>query len=154
MELLQTEKLRILVVDDDRNICDTLSLILESRGYDVDVARTGKAALEKSKTKAYDLAVLDVRLPDIEGTKLLRRMHETYPGMVKIMLTGYPETQNAIDAIKSGAEAYFTKPVNPVRLIEAIEDRLEEMKEPKTSIEERQTSHADASDEDAPEATD
>ncbi len=152
--MLQTEKAKILLVDDDRNICDTLSLILESRGYDVDVANTGKAALEKSKTKAYDLAVLDVRLPDIEGTKLLRTMHETCPKMVKIMLTGYPELQNAIDAIKSGAEAYFTKPVNPVRLIKAIEDKLEELKEPKTSIGETQISCANASAEEESEATD
>lgn len=152
--MLQTEKAKILLVDDDRNICDTLSLILESRGYDVDVANTGKAALEKSKTKAYDLAVLDVKLPDIEGTKLLKMMHETCPRMVKIMLTGYPETQNAINAIKSGAHAYFTKPVNPARLIKTIEDRLDELKEPKTSIEETQISRADASDEEESEATD
>lgn len=152
--MLQTEKAKILLVDDDRNICDTLSLILESRGHDVDVAHTGKAALEKSKTKAYDLAVLDVRLPDIEGTKLLRTMHETRPRMVKIMLTGYyPETQNAIDAIKNGAEAYFTKPVNLVHLIEAIEDRLEELKEPKTNTEETRVPYANASTEDASEAT-
>ena len=109
--------------------------------------------MEKSKTKAYDLAVLDIRLPDIEGTKLLRTMHETCPKMVKIMLTGYPELQNVIDAIKSGAEAYFTKPVNPVRLIKAIEDRLEELKEPKTSIEETPISCANASAEEESEAT-
>jgi DNA-binding NtrC family response regulator len=70
------------------------------------------------------------------------------------MLTGYPETQNAIDAIKSGAEAYFTKPVNPVRLIKVIEDRLEELKEPKVSIEETQISCADASAKDASVAID
>jgi DNA-binding NtrC family response regulator len=150
---LQTEKAKILLVDDDKNICDTLSLILESRGYDVDVVNTGKAALEKSRTKTYDLAVLDVRLPDVEGTRLLKTMHKTFPKMVKIMLTGYPQLQNAIDAIKSGAEAYFTKPVNPFRLLEAIEDRLEELKETKTSTEETRTSFANASAEEESEAT-
>jgi len=130
-----TEKRKILIVDDDENICDSLSLILGARGYEVDIAHTGKEAVKKSNDYIYNLAVLDIRLPDIDGTKLLKAMRETTPKMVKIMLTGYPELQNAIDALNDGADVYFTKPVDPAKLIEAIEDKLDEQEEDKTKTE-------------------
>lgn len=130
-----TEKRRILIIDDDENICDSLSLILGARGYEVDVAHTGKEAVEKSDKYIYNLAVLDIRLPDIEGTKLLKQMRETTPRMVKIMLTGYPELQNAIDALNDGADVYFTKPVDPVKLIRAIEEKLDDQEEDRNHIE-------------------
>ena len=124
---------RILLVDDDKKTCATLSLILSTRGYDIDVADNGKEALEISKSKTYNLAVLDVKLPDVEGTKLLRTMQETSPETVRIMLTGYPDLQNKIDAFKNGASAYFIKPVDPARLIKMIEEKLEEQRDLKTS---------------------
>lgn len=113
--MLQVEKKRILLVDDDKSICETLSLILESRGYEVDVAYAGKEAIEKSETRIYNLAILDIRLPDTEGTRLLKAMRQTSPKMVKIMLTGYPQLENAVDALNERADAYFTKPVGVAR---------------------------------------
>ena len=129
MKTVQIEKKRILVVDDDKKICDTLSLILESRGYQVDIANTGKTAVEKAKTNKYNLAVLDIKLPDIDGIKLLKSIYEISPQMVRIVMTGYPELKNAINALNEGADAYFTKPVDPSRLIKTIEDKLEEQTE-------------------------
>ena len=130
-----TEKRRILIVDDDENICDSLGLILGARGYEVDVAYTGREAVEKSDKYIYNLAVLDIKLPDMEGTKLLKQMRETTPRTVKIMLTGYPELQNAIDALNDGADVYFTKPVDPAKLIKAIEEKLAEQEEDETKTE-------------------
>jgi len=129
MKTVQIEKKRILVVDDDKKICDTLSLILESRGYQVDIANTGKTAVEKAKTNKYNLAVLDIKLPDIDGIKLLKSIYEISPQMVRIVMTGYPELKNAINDLNEGADAYFTKPVDPSRLIKTIEDKLEEQTE-------------------------
>jgi DNA-binding NtrC family response regulator len=126
MKAVQSENKKILLVDDDKKVCDTLSLILESRGYQVDIANTGKIAIEKAKTNKYNLTVLDIRLPDIDGTKLLKSMHEISPNMVRIIMTGYPDLKNAINALNEGADAYFTKPVDPSRLIRTIEDKLEE----------------------------
>jgi len=117
-----------LVVDDDENICKTLSLILESRGYKVDVAYSGEKAIEKSKAKAYNIALLDIVLPDIQGTKLLKKLRETTPKMIKIMVTGYPKLENAIEALNYNADAYMTKPVNPENLIEVIEEKLEKQR--------------------------
>jgi DNA-binding response OmpR family regulator len=121
-------KASILVVDDDENICKTLSLILESRGYKVDVAYSGEKAIEKSKAKAYNIALLDIMLPDIQGTKLLKKLRETTPKMIKIMVTGYPKLENAIEALNYNADAYMTKPVNPENLIKVIEEKLEKQR--------------------------
>ncbi|MGB9854681.1 MAG: response regulator [Candidatus Bathyarchaeales archaeon] len=121
-------KASILVVDDDESICKTLSLILESRGYKVDVAYSGEKAIEKSKAKAYNIALLDIVLPDIQGTKLLRKLQETTPKMIKIMVTGYPKLDNAIEALNYDADAYLIKPVNPENLIKVIEKKLEKQR--------------------------
>ena len=130
-------KVRILIVDDDEDICRTLSLILEEKGYEVDAAHTGKEAIEKSKTKVYNAALLDIKLPDMEGTELLTAMRETSPKMIKIMVTGYPALKNAVEALNKGADAYLMKPVNPEKLIKTIEEKLKIQKEAEVMTQEK-----------------
>src|SRR4030043_2110008 len=113
---------RILVIDDDESIRKTLAIALEQEGFFVDEAENGKEAIAKSYANFYNLAIVDWRLPDIEGTKLLGKLKETTPKMAKIMLTGYPSMNNAIDAVNKRADAFFTTPV-------AIDDLLVKMKE-------------------------
>ncbi len=88
-----------------------MTVSLEDEGYVVDTAGSGKEAVEKTKANFYNLAIVDWRLPDIEGTKLLGKLKETTPKMAKIMLTGYPSMKNAIDAVNERADAFLTKPV-------------------------------------------
>jgi DNA-binding response OmpR family regulator len=133
---MNAERKRILIVDDDEHICATLSLILKARGYVVDIANTGKQAMEKAETNFYNLALLDIRLPDLEGTELLRTMRQVSPKMIKIMLTGYPQVDNAIKSLNDGADAYFTKPVDPRKLLKAIEEKLDEQNVDKKKTEE------------------
>ena len=97
----------ILIVDDDVNICEAMSLILRKKGWNIVVANSGKEAIIKSEAMVFNVALLDIRLPDVEGTKLLKLLHETTPKMIKIMITGYPELRNAIDALNGGADAYL-----------------------------------------------
>jgi two-component system response regulator HydG len=134
---LRKRKTKILMVDDDEHICRVMSLILEGEGFDVETVYTGEDAIKKSKTKAYDAAILDIRLPDIDGTKVLKVMRETTPKMVKIMLTGYPNLQNAIDSLNFGADAYLTKPPNPEEVINSLRDKLQERKKEESLAEER-----------------
>ena len=134
---MPNEKARILIVDDDPSITEVLKIILETRGYKVDTASTGKEAMEKSEEKIYNLAILDIKLPDMEGTKLLKAMRETSPKMIKIMLTGYPQLQNAIEALNYGADAYFIKPADPAKLLKTIEEKLLEQNEEKEVAEEK-----------------
>ena len=114
----------ILVVDDDETIRETLAAILEEEGYVVDTAESGKEALEKSKTGFYNLALLDIRLPDMEGTQLLAAIREHTPRMVKIILTGYPSLENAAEAVNRGADGYLIKPVDAGDLLDVIKRHL------------------------------
>jgi two-component system response regulator HydG len=120
------DKPSILVVEDDANISETLSTILQQKGYNTDTAKNGKEAIQKSKAKFFNLALLDIKLPDMKGTKLLIKMHGDLPKMVKIMVTGYPSLENAVEALNLGANAYVMKPVNPRKLLALIEEKLEE----------------------------
>ena len=95
-KILNSRKNSILVVDDDRSIRTTLVAILKQDGYDVDTAENGAQAIEKSDDKFFDLALIDVRLPDMMGTDLVNRMKERTPKMVKIIVTGYPSMQERV----------------------------------------------------------
>jgi len=118
------ETARILLIDDDEFVRKTISKALEKAGYRVDTAESGAEALEKARTNFYNLALIDIRLPDMEGTKLLTAIKDTIPKMVKIILTGYPSLQNAIDAVNKGADAYITKPVDIAELHKIIKEQL------------------------------
>jgi DNA-binding NtrC family response regulator len=131
------ESVRILVVDDDESIRKTIAAILEEKGYIVDTAENGKEAIEKSNANFYNLALIDIRLPDMEGTRLLAEMKETTPKMVKIIVTGYPSLQNAITVVNRGADGYLLKPVNIDSLLETIKRHLEKQREARRYSEEK-----------------
>jgi DNA-binding NtrC family response regulator len=131
------EKKRILIVDDDKAILASLKKILELKGYDVDAAETGREAIEKSKLQVFNLALLDIKLPDMEGTDLLVKMHRREPRMMKIMVTGYPSLGNAVASVNMGADAYVMKPVNPKDLLKVVEDKLREQSDAETLTEEK-----------------
>ena len=119
----------ILIVEDDANIRETLETILQQKGYDTDTAKNGKEAMQKSETKFFNMALLDIKLPDMEGTKLLTTIHENLPKMMKIMITGYPSLENAVEALNQGADAYVIKPVQPKKLLALIEEKLAEQRQ-------------------------
>jgi len=116
---------RILVIDDDRVIRQTIAVTLEDEGYSVDTAENGREAIEKANANYYNLAIVDWRLPDFEGTKLLGKLKETTPKMAKIMLTGYPSMNNAIEAVNERADAFLTKPVAIDKLLAKMKELLE-----------------------------
>lgn len=125
------EKTRIIVIDDDDSIRDALTIMLEAEGYIVDTAIDGKDAVEKTNQNFYNVAIVDYRLPDAEGTFLIKKLRDTTPKMIKIMLTGYPSTKNAIDAVNNHAHAYMQKPVDPASLANKIEELLKIQQEEK-----------------------
>jgi DNA-binding NtrC family response regulator len=123
---MNEHKRKILIVDDDQAILKSLGDYLSLKGYSVETAKTGKEAIEKSKNQFFNLAVLDIKLPDIEGTELLTKMHETEPRMIKIMLTGFPNMTNAVESLNKRADAYVVKPVEPEKLLKLVEQKLGE----------------------------
>jgi DNA-binding NtrC family response regulator len=118
------EHARILVVDDDENIRNSLATILRDKGYTVDLAMSGSEAIKKTESTAYNAALIDIRLPDMEGIELLTRMRDTVPKVRKIIITGYPSMKNAIDAVNRKADAYVLKPVDVEKLLDTIREQL------------------------------
>ena len=115
---------RILAVDDDENIRKVVVAILEDEGYVVESVGTAKEAIEKSRRKFYNLALIDIRLPDMEGIELLTKFRETTPRMRKVIVTGYPTLQNAVDAVNKGADAYIVKPFDVKKVLRTIQEQL------------------------------
>jgi DNA-binding NtrC family response regulator len=121
---------RILVVDDDKQVLNAFKQTLELEGYIVDTAETGKEAIEKSKTDLYNLALIDIRLPDMQGTELLTTMRDTTPKMRKIIVTGYPSQNNAIEAVNKDADSYLIKPILDMNiLLNLIKEQLKKQDE-------------------------
>jgi len=139
-----SETVRILIIDDDESIRKALSAVLEEKGYVVDTAQCGTEAIQKSKTGFYDLALIDIRLPDMEGTELLEALKDTVPQMVKIIVTGYPSLANAIEALNKGADAYVLKPLVMENVLKIIREHLRRQQEAKKYSEERVAEFIDA----------
>ncbi len=135
------EKQRILIVEDDKTVLKNFKEILELEGYIVDTAENGKEAIEKSNINFYNLALVDIRLPDMEGTKLLTMMREATPKMVKIIITGYPSLENAIEAVNKGADGYIVKPADMDTLLNKVKEHLKKQEEAKKYSEEKVTEY-------------
>jgi DNA-binding NtrC family response regulator len=125
------QKYRILIVDDDEAIRTTMKAILEDEGYSVDSASSGKEAIKKTLEQTYNLALLDIRLPDMEGVELLGKMKDNIPRMRKIMVTGFPTLQNAIEAVNKNADVYLIKPVDVDKLLASVKEQLEKQEDDK-----------------------
>jgi len=114
----------VLVVDDDKAILRTFGRILQRAGYMTETAENGKEALEKIRARSYDAALIDVILGDSNGLDLLPKIGESSPKTVRIMITGADSAEKRIEAFVNGADAFLTKPVDPVALLTVFEEKL------------------------------
>ena len=121
-----TEKKSVLLIDDDKAILRSIGLVLERNGFNVDKAETGKEAIDKLKTQTYNVLLVDLKLPDMEGTELLSQV--TMPDAVKIMFTGFPSLVSGMQAMDRGVDAYLHKPVKPEELVMVIKSKLAQQK--------------------------
>ena len=131
------ENARIIIIDDDGSIRQVLKTILEEEGYTVDTADTGKEAVLKTNEKVYNLALIDMRLPDIEGIDLILKIKDTTPRMRKIIVTGYPTIQNAMEAVNRQADAFILKPFDVERVLQTIREQLMKQDEEKQFSQEK-----------------
>jgi DNA-binding response OmpR family regulator len=120
---MNEEKKRILVVDDDTDILRVFKGILEKEGYIVETAETGKDALEKNDHEKFNVCLIDVRLPDMDGTEILRKMANCSE-TIKIIVTGFSSDQVGKKAADYGADDFLVKPVRVEELIATVRDRL------------------------------
>ncbi len=113
-----TDMRKILVVDDEKDVRDTLHNVLKSLNYEPFVAASGAEALEIIKTTPIDVVLSDLYMPEMDGIELLKRIRSIDPKMVFLMITAHPTIETAVEAIKKGAYDYLTKPfhIEEVRL--------------------------------------
>lgn len=109
-------KFTILVIDDEKNIRTGLATALELDGYEVLMASDGTQGLEIALHNDVDLVITDLRMPGVSGEEVLRRVTSETPGVPVIVLTGHGTVENAVDAMRSGAYDFLTKPLNLDRL--------------------------------------
>ena len=116
----------ILIVDDDKAILEGFKDLLETKKYKISTAENGREALEKVRNNFYNLVLLDIKLPDMDGTDLLLEFRQLNPKIKTIIVTGYSTRENAINSLNLGADGYLEKPVTPGKLLEIVADKLSE----------------------------
>ena len=117
------KKTRILVVDDDVNVLRVFRGILEKEGYAVETAETAKDALKKIKKAKFNACIVDVKLPDMDGTELLLKIPNN-PKTIKIIITGFSNNEVGKKAADYGADDFLVKPVKTEELIATMRERL------------------------------
>jgi DNA-binding response OmpR family regulator len=117
---------RLLIVDDEVDACLNLSDILTDMDYTVDVAHDGPTALELVKLRSYDVALLDLKMPGMDGVELYKRIKAVSAGTVAIVVTAFAGSQIAQDALDTGVTEVLAKPVDLQRLLRRIEAMLDQ----------------------------
>jgi DNA-binding NtrC family response regulator len=114
--------LNILVIDDESTICKACHLILSERGHSVDQRMNGKTGLLAMERQVYDLVLLDIKLPDMDGLDMLKIIREKEPVPCLIVMTGYATLETALEAMKRGAADFLSKPFTDDELVFCIEN--------------------------------
>ena len=116
---------RILLVDDELVVRDSLNRMFQDEGYETSAVAGGREALEGLNAGDFDLALLDIRMPGMDGMELQSRLHEVDPELLIVIMTGYASVDTAVQALKRGAYDYIVKPVDPDELLHLISKALE-----------------------------
>jgi DNA-binding NtrC family response regulator len=114
------KKARILVIDDEPSVVDALKLILSDNGYEALVAVTAREAIQLARRHEFDVAIVDLRLPDISGLDLLARITENCPGVDGILMTAYESAEVRAEAATCGFAAVLPKPFSPRSLLDSL----------------------------------
>jgi DNA-binding NtrC family response regulator len=118
-------KASLLIVDDENVVRDSLGKWFEEEGYSVDTANSGREALLKLPRQRWDLALLDIKMPGMDGLELHRKIREVDPEIIVIIMTGYAAVDTAVQALKDGAYDYIMKPFDPDDLARLVAKALE-----------------------------
>jgi two-component system response regulator HydG len=115
------KKVRLLIVDDDIGMTETLSDILEDSGYDVEVANEGFQAIERVKARAFDVILMDIKMPGINGVKTYKKIKKIRPEAAVMMMTAYSDGEPVAEALKEGAYGVMYKPIDIAKIADFIE---------------------------------
>ena len=113
--------IRVVVVDDDPQVCKTVTMILEEHDYAVASYSQPRSALQAIRKKPFDIALVDIKMPDLNGLELVERIREDDPRVAILVMTAYPDIQTATETMRLGSRDYITKPFREEQLLSAIE---------------------------------
>jgi DNA-binding NtrC family response regulator len=116
----------ILVIDDELTVCRSCQKILDADGYDVSIALSGSEGLERFRKKDFDLAIVDLKMPDIDGMEVVEAIKREQRGTEVIIMTGYSTVASAVQGMKLGAADYLPKPFTPDEMIMAVKKALQQ----------------------------
>lgn len=136
---MTAERGNVLIVDDEFSVRDSLSHWLEKDGLRVRSAENADEALDIARTQSFDVAIVDIRMPGMDGLELQRRFHDAWPEMATIIITAFASVDSAVRALKDGAFDYITKPVDPDELSHLIQRALEQKRLRAENVQLRQT---------------
>ncbi len=112
-----------LVVDDEQEVCNFFTYLLKKKGYGVLAANSGREALERLQERRFNVALVDLKLPDLNGIEVLREIKRVQPACEVIIITGYSTVKSAVEAIQSGAFDYVEKPFGDISEMERLLER-------------------------------
>lgn len=122
------EPIQILVVDDENGPQEVLKISLARKGFQVQVAKSGREACQMFDSEHFDLVLTDLKMPGMSGIELLRQIRERSPETIVIFMTGYASLDSAIEAVREGAYDYLTKPFRIEELYIAVKNAVERIK--------------------------
>jgi len=120
---------KVLIVEDDKVALISLKTALEAFFEKVDAAETGQFAKDLSKSEKFDIAIIDYRLPDIDGVHLIKELQDSIPDLMTLVVTAYSSVETAIESIKMGAFDYVIKPLDISALVHTMQNMLEDRKQ-------------------------
>ena len=135
---MNNHDVNILIVDDEFSVRDSLCKWFRSDGFTVETAENATVALERFKEKAWDIVLLDIKMPGMDGIEFNRQIHSIDKNIVVIIITGYASVDTAVQAIKDGAFEYVSKPIDPDNLTHIIRNAIEKRWLAKENIQLRQ----------------
>ena len=119
---------RVLLMEDETSLAKGLAMVMREEGYHVDLADTGRGALEQFQKSDFDLLVADLRLPDINGMDVVEQVRGKKPNTNVVIITGYPTVASAVQAVKMGVSDYLRKPFTEDEFMTAVKSSLRERK--------------------------
>jgi DNA-binding NtrC family response regulator len=119
--------IKVLVVDDDPQVCKTVGMILKEHGYHVQSYSQPRQALQAVRKSPFDMALIDIKMPDLNGLELVEKIKTEDPRIAPIVMTAYPDVQTAAETMRLGSRDYITKPFREEQLLASVERIAHEM---------------------------
>lgn len=116
---------KILVIDDEEIVRTSCLRALQHEGYEVMLAASGTEGLNMLNSDSYELVLLDLKMPDVDGMEVLARIKEQWPDTKVVMITGYSTVETAVQALRVGAYNFIEKPFTPDTLLTAVKEVME-----------------------------